>query len=138
MTPRLGVALALVVALGLSGCTTGARAGGPAEPRTVVLEVRHSRFSAEQVRVQSGELVRFVVVNHDPIDHELIVGPQAVHDAHERGTHARHGDLPGEVSVPAGARAETTYRFGEPGPVVFACHLPGHLDYGMRGVVFVV
>jgi uncharacterized cupredoxin-like copper-binding protein len=134
---RLGLAITLVVALGLSGCATRAQAGGRAEPRTVVLEVRHSRFSPEQVRVEPGELVRFVVVNHDPIDHELIVGPPAVHDAHERGTHTRHGDVPGEVSVPAGERAETTYRLGQPGPVVFACHLPGHLDYGMRGLVLV-
>jgi uncharacterized cupredoxin-like copper-binding protein len=41
------------------------------------------------------------------------------------------------VSVPAGTTAETTYRFDDVGEVVFACHLPRHLAYGMKGVVTV-
>lgn len=102
---------------------------------TIVLDARHSRFTPAVVQARPGTTLRFVVRNHDPIDHELIVGPPAVHEAHERGTHARHGDVPGEISVPAGATAETTYTFAQPGTVVFTCHLPGHAAYGMTGVV---
>lgn len=82
--------------------------------------------------VARGRTVRFVVRNLDPIDHEVIVGDQAVQDLHERGTEAHHGTVPGEVSVPAGAEAETTYTFAEAGSVILGCHLPGHWDYGMR------
>jgi uncharacterized cupredoxin-like copper-binding protein len=46
--------------------------------------------------------------------------------------------VPGEVTVDPSEVAETVYRFDEPGDVVFACHLPGHLQYGMRGTVEVL
>jgi uncharacterized cupredoxin-like copper-binding protein len=46
--------------------------------------------------------------------------------------------VPGEVSVPADARASTTYAFHAPGTVEYACHLPGHYQYGMHAAVVVV
>jgi uncharacterized cupredoxin-like copper-binding protein len=105
---------------------------------TVEVDVHHSRFRPAHLRVVEGTTVRFVVRNTDPIDHELIVGDEAVHRRHERGTEPYHDAQPGEVSVLAGATAETTYRFDEPGTVEMACHLPRHLSYGMRGEVEVV
>jgi uncharacterized cupredoxin-like copper-binding protein len=110
-------------------------AAGEAEVPTVALDIRHSRFVPDRVTVEPGSTVRFVVRNLDPIDHEFIVGPESVHLRHETGTEARHGAVPGEVTVPAGGTAETSYTFGESGPVAFACHLPGHLAFGMRGQV---
>ena len=104
---------------------------------TVQLDVRHSRFSPRVVRVRPHTDVRFVVVNHDPIGHELIVGSAEVHSRHEHGTEPAHDPRPGEVSVAAGARASTTFGFHEPGTVRYACHLPGHLAYGMQGRVVV-
>jgi uncharacterized cupredoxin-like copper-binding protein len=84
--------------------------------------------------------VRFVVHNNDPIGHELIVGDAEVHRRHEAGTEPVHPPLPGEISVPAGATAETLYRFDGTNsePVVYACHLPGHFRYGMSGDVRIV
>lgn len=105
---------------------------------TVEVDVEHSLFVPEDLRVVEGTRVRFVVVNGDPINHELIVGPPDVHAAHEAGTHAQHPSIPGEVSVGPNGTAITTYRFDEPGTVEFACHLPGHYEYGMHGVIEVV
>ena len=34
--------------------------------------------------------------------------------------------------------AVTTFTFDEPGTFEFACHLPGHYEYGMHGEVEVV
>jgi uncharacterized cupredoxin-like copper-binding protein len=82
--------------------------------------------------------VRFVVVNHDPIGHELIVGGPDVQARHANGHEAYHPPVNGEVSVPADGRASTTYVFHEPGPVEYACHLPGHYQYGMHGIIEVV
>jgi uncharacterized cupredoxin-like copper-binding protein len=115
-------------------------AGSPAStatvPVTVPLTVHHSRFVPARVEVPAGVPVRFVVRNLDPIDHELIVGDVATHRRHEEGREAHHhGTVPGEVTVPAGATSTTAYRFAQPGVVVFGCHLPGHWDYGMQGVV---
>ncbi len=32
----------------------------------------------------------------------------------------------------------TFYEFTEPGTIVYACHLPGHVAYGMEGTIEVV
>jgi uncharacterized cupredoxin-like copper-binding protein len=82
--------------------------------------------------------VTFVLVNHDPIGHEFIVGGPEVQARHANGHEAYHPPVPGEVSVPADARASTSYVFHEPGAVEFACHLPGHYQYGMHGIIDVV
>lgn len=104
-------------------------------PVTVRLDVEHSRFEPARVVVQPHTEVRFVVVNHDPIGHELIIGDGTVHARHENGTEPVHPPRPGEVSVPASGRASTRFVFHEPGEVLYACHLPGHFAYGMRGFV---
>ena len=125
------LALAAVLSVAPAACDGAAGA----DEYSVVLSVRHSRFAPSVVDVAAGTRVRFVVRNADPIAHELIVGDQAVQDAHEKGSEEHHGDVPGEVSVPAGSTASTTYSFERPGTVLFGCHLPGHWAYGMQGVV---
>jgi uncharacterized cupredoxin-like copper-binding protein len=126
-------ALALLV-LSLGACAPGE---GTADS-TVTLGIRYSRFDPSELTVARGTTVRFVVENRDPIDHELIVGDQEVQDIHERGTGHHHGEVPGEISAPAGATVETTYTFTEAGTTLFGCHLPGHYAYGMRGTIRVV
>lgn len=121
-----------VVAL-LASC-----APASANVRTIVLDIEHSRFRPARVVVERGETVRFVVRNQDPIDHELIVGDQAVQDLHETGTEAYHGAEPGEVSVAAQGEEETTYTFESGEDILFGCHLPSHWDYGMRGEITVM
>jgi uncharacterized cupredoxin-like copper-binding protein len=113
------------------------QAFGPGEA-TVEIAIDHSLFADRPLRVVEGTRVRFVIVNRDPIGHEFIVGPPAVHARHAAGHEAKHPSIPGEVSVEPNATAITTYRFGRPGRVVYACHLPGHFEYGMHGVIEVV
>jgi uncharacterized cupredoxin-like copper-binding protein len=138
---------ALAAALGVAATGYGVvalRAGEPAPPAlgpgdvTVAVDVEHSLFSPAGLRMVEGTRVRFVVVNGDPINHELIVGPPSVHARHARGTEAEHPSIPGEVSVGPGGTAVTTFRFDEAGSVELACHLPGHYEFGMRGEVVVV
>ena len=128
------VALAAVAVVG-GACAAAHGANGE---RVITLTIRHSRFSATTLHVDAGTFVRFVVRNTDPIDHELIVGDEAVQVIHEHGTETHHGARPGEVSVPAGTTASTTYVFSAPGPLLFGCHLPGHWSYGMHGSIVVV
>jgi uncharacterized cupredoxin-like copper-binding protein len=137
------VAAALIAAT-LTGAGYGIAAAGDRRPPplgpgdvTVSLDVEHSLFEPAELRVVEGTRVRFVVDNGDPIGHELIVGPPEVHVRHASGTHAQHAAVPGEVSVPPNQRASTIYQFDEPGTVEFACHLPGHYEYGMRGEIVV-
>lgn len=118
--------------LAAGGCGTAG-----ASPETVVITIRHSRFLPSEVSVKSGATVRFVIRNEDPIDHEFILGDEEVQKAHEDGTHPYHGDIPGEVTVPAGEQATTSFTFTSTGTQIFGCHFPGHYDYGMHGVVHI-
>jgi len=102
---------------------------------TVTVRVHYSHFSISTLHVRPGTTVRFLIRNDDPIEHEFIVGDARVHAEHEKGKHAAHPPVPGEVSVPPGQVGETFYRFDQPGNVLFACHLPGHLAFGMHGWV---
>ena len=130
---------ALVASIGLRRGRLGVRAGALG-PGVVQVEVgiENSRFDLGALRVQEGTLVEFVVQNDDPIDHELVVGDDEVHARHAEGTERRHPPVPGEVSVAPGDRALTFYEFNDPGTIVYACHLPGHLAYGMQGTIEVV
>lgn len=122
----------LALAAALPACATA-----QARNTTVTLDVHYSKFSASTVTVPRGVPVRFVVRNDDPIAHELIVGDRALQERHEKGTEPAHADRPGEVSAPAGETVETTVTFDRPGTAYFACHLPGHYAYGMRGIVHI-
>lgn len=148
----MNVAVRVLVALLVAVVATGAGYGyvalaeeGPPPPAplgpgdvTVRIGIEHSLFDAEEIRVVEGTRLRFLVDNADPIAHELITGPEDVHERHRTGTHAQHLSVPGEVSVAAGELGMTTFVFDRVGEYEFACHLPRHYEYGMRGTVVVV
>lgn len=137
---RIATAVGAAVGITMAGTAVGTPAPaalGP-EPVTVVVDVEHSTFKPSSLRVVTGTRVRFVVVNNDPINHEFIVGPPGVHERHSDGTEEEHPPVDGEVSVGPLGRGVTAYTFSDVGTTTFACHLPGHLAYGMRGVVDVV
>ena len=138
---RAAIAIALATATALAGyAVTDAENAdattvlGPGLV-TVTLGIHYSEFSMSTLKVHAGSTVRFLVRNDDPIAHEFIVGNPTVHARHQRGTHPAHPPVPGEVSVDPGQLGETFYRFDRPGKYLFACHLPGHLAFGMRGWV---
>jgi uncharacterized cupredoxin-like copper-binding protein len=114
--------------------------GSASATRTIAVTAHHSRFEPDRITVKPGATVRFVVHNSDPIDHEFIIGPPAVHELHERGIpHVHTGVVPGEITVPAGATVETTWTFGPSGspPIAYGCHLAGHWAYGMHGLAVI-
>ena len=129
------VALALA-AVGVPACST--LVGHAAMVRTVDVTIHYSRFSPAHLSVASGTTVRFRITNSDPIDHEFILGDQAVQDREEAGTEPIHdGSVPRMVSVPTGATASTLVTFPKQpaNTLIYACHLPGHYAYGMRGLL---
>ena len=141
-------ATCLALSLGAAALTTGTgyavASSGHDQPAlgpglvTVEVGVEQSRFDIGTLRVAEGTTVEFVVHNTDPIDHELIVGTSEVHRAHATGEERSHPPVPGEVSVAPGQVASTFYEFTEAGWIVYACHLPGHVAYGMQGTIEVV
>jgi uncharacterized cupredoxin-like copper-binding protein len=139
---RLGAAVAvgvLVTATGYAVDASGTerQALGPGVVRLDV-RIDRSQFDIGSLAVVEGTVLELVVHNDDPIDHELVIGDAGVHRRHSDGTERRHPPVPGEVSVAPGARAMTFYEFTDVGSVVYACHLPGHVAYGMQGTIEVV
>lgn len=139
---QVGAALAATAVVTTTGYAVAAsgterRSLGPG---TVTIEVgiEQSTFDIGSLRVVEGTLVQFVVQNDDPIDHELVVGDGEVHRLHANGSERRHPPVPGEVSIAPGDTALTFYEFTEPGSIVYACHLPGHVAYGMTGTIEVI
>jgi uncharacterized cupredoxin-like copper-binding protein len=133
---RLALALAMVAAVALPACQ-----GGPPAVRTIALTIHYSHFNPPALRVEKGSTVRFTITNSDPIDHEFILGDEAVQQREEKGTDTIHnGQVPGMVSVPAGATASTvvSFRSAAPATLIYACHLPGHYAFGMRGTLEIV
>ena len=99
------------------------------------IDIHYSRYEPARVSVPVGVPVRFVLRNHDPIDHEWIVGDAVVHALHRTGTEVHHGARPTEVSIAALQATETIVTFPAPGTLQFICHLPGHEQYGMVGTL---
>ena len=131
---RAGVAMvALILAIGAT--IVGWTASGAS--REITITIHHSAFDPAHITVRAGEPVTFILVNEDPIDHEWLVGDDGFHGAHRTGTHAVHGQVPAEVSIPALGTARTTLAFDEPGTYAYICHLPRHEAYGMVGVLVV-
>jgi uncharacterized cupredoxin-like copper-binding protein len=130
----LAVAVAALTTAGLL-LVLAARPPAPST-RTIEITMHHTHFEPSSIEVAAETTVRFVLRNADPIDHEFIVGDESVQQRHRVGHEQRHdGDVPGEISVPSGAAASTTFRFDHAGTIEYACHLPGHEAYGMVGVV---
>lgn len=144
----IGVIAAGITLLGSAFGTESVENAGAAAPRqtrvlgpgtvTVKVEMDRSKFSPSKIRVRPHTLIEFVLVNGDPIAHEFIIGDAEVHARHENGNETSHPPVPGEVSVPPRKTAGTAYQVHDPGVVEFACHLPGHFQYGMVGHVVVV
>lgn len=113
-------------------------AAGCAPPaQTVTITIHYSAFDPAELTVPAGLPITFVLVNEDPIDHEWLIGDDEFHAAHRSGTHASHGDVPNEVTVPALETVRTTITFDDPGTLEYICHLPQHEAYGMVGILTV-
>lgn len=131
---RLGARAGAVAAVVGVGLCTGGLGGRPQPPPVVTVAIHHSRFVPDRLVLPAGRLVRIVVRNEDPIDHELVLGDLAVQARHEHGTDRVHHES-GAVSVPADSTAATTWTLPRGQPAFFGCHLPGHWAYGMQGLV---
>jgi uncharacterized cupredoxin-like copper-binding protein len=129
------IAVAAAVAIASVGAALAVAAREAAAP--VELEMRYSEFSRTRIEARAGVPLTVVLRNDDPIDHEWIVGDDALHERHRDGTEPVHASRATEVTVPAGEQRETTVTFDRPGTYRFICHLPGHEAYGMVGTVVV-
>jgi plastocyanin len=135
---RLAFGALLLAGSVIGGAAAVALAGsGPVPVTTVEIVIRYSKFEPSQITVPVGVPVTITLRNADPIDHEWIVGDDAIHAVHRTGTELLHPDRPTEVVIPAMESRTTTVTFEASGSLQFICHLPAHEAYGMVGTVVI-
>lgn len=142
---RFGFGLWAAGLLLLVGCSAGGPAASPiaaSNARVITIELMDFRFVPAVVDVRVGESVRFIVVNRSDLPHELFIGTPEDQERH----HALHLAAAPEmqdrvdegstgVYVPGRGTAQLLYRAESPGDLVIGCHLIGHFEAGMRGVL---
>lgn len=117
--------------------------GTKAAPRTITVMMSDAfRFDPAAITVQSGETIRFVLVNTGVIPHDFTIGDAAAqqHHAEEMASGEMHhgGGEMNAVLVDPGTTAELVYQFGSPDAWLIGCHVPGHYDAGMHGTLTIV
>jgi plastocyanin len=134
----LGASLVAVVLIGGAAAVAVAARSGPAPETSITIEIHYSRFNPSAITVPVGVPVTITLVNDDPIDHEWIIGDDAVQQKHRTGTELLHPVRPTEQVIPAMSTRVTTITFEHPVAWKYICHLPGHEAYGMVGVATIV
>jgi uncharacterized cupredoxin-like copper-binding protein len=138
-------ALSAAGILALVACSAGQPSSPSASagyPRVIGIELLDFRFEPAAIDVRLGESVRIVAINQSDLPHELFIGSAVDQDRH----HAMHATAPPEMQdklddgsagiyVPARGTAQLTYRFDRTGELVMACHLIGHFEAGMVGMI---
>ena len=126
------------------------RPGTPDWPRDVTVILRDYAFNPDPLHLVAGETVRLTVVNGGLIEHEFVLGDASVQSAWAEADARASAPAPFATSPPASVSAEVgglRLLVGSGQTVValhdvpaahgleLACHLPGHLQQGMRARV---
>ena len=137
---RLVLGAGLVALVFGGGAAAVALAGRPASggATAITIEIHYSHFNPSAITVPVGVPVTITLVNDDPIDHEWIIGDDAIQQKHRTGTELLHPVRPTEQVIPAMSTRVTTITFDHPATWKYICHLPGHEAYGMVGVASIV
>jgi uncharacterized cupredoxin-like copper-binding protein len=109
------------------------------------------RFSPDQLTVNAGETIKFVVHNSGKLAHEMVLGSDdalKIHaaemkqaasqksghtDSHD---HSSSSDILA-LSVQSGETKEWVIRFDKTQNLQMACLIPGHFEAGMKGQIVV-
>ncbi|HEU4621984.1 MAG TPA: cupredoxin family protein [Burkholderiaceae bacterium] len=96
------------------------------------------RFSPNAIEVKQGETVRFVLVNHGRLMHEMVLGTKKELDEHA-ALMAKFPEMehsaPYMAHVAPGSTGEIVWRFNRVGTFAFACLIAGHYESGMVGAI---
>lgn len=127
----------MLAACGGGNGTTGVPTGAA---RTVAITATDAlKFDPASVAASNGETVRFVVTNAGATTHEFVVGDQTFQDQHaammKQGTQMSMAGELANLSIPAGETKEATITFGAARTLLYACHVAGHYEAGMKGTI---
>lgn len=94
------------------------------------------RFIHTPITARQGEVLRFVVQNIGALKHEFSLGNPAAQLRHAEMMRQMpgmtHDDSPSAITLAPGETKQLDWPVTEAGPLVVACHLPGHFEAGMQ------
>ena len=154
MSRSLGIVLvaALVVFLTLGG------AAGAAKREKVTITLTEFKFSPAAITLKAGVPVEIVLVNKGKVEHEFLVyetpkgkvshwDEWVIPNTYFKDMGEVEGEFPGigavagtsvfEVEVKPGKRAELKFTPSRKGTFEIGCHVEGHYEAGMKGVLVV-
>ena len=147
MSKRLAVALGVILLMG--ACSSkktdiGKAAEPAAATRTVEIKMLDTRkFDPPTVEAKAGETITFRVTNTATSLHEFFLADKKAQEAHEQEMAAmedadmKMSDTEARLFVEPGETKEITWNFPAKAAVPFGCHMPGHFEGGMQGMVTV-
>jgi uncharacterized cupredoxin-like copper-binding protein len=136
-------AVALTATAGGSDIAVASVGGVRQTDRTVKLVAADQlRFEPGAITAHVGETIAFRITNTGTLDHEFVVGDEALQQQHEQEmasgqSMAMGGASADSVDVPPGQTATLFYTFTKRGTLIYGCHVPGHYSAGMRGTITV-
>jgi uncharacterized cupredoxin-like copper-binding protein len=109
--------------------------------RDAVRPSRTPGFTPAEIRVQRGEIVRFVAANRGKVAHEIALGTMEELKKHAEKMRSQpqmeHPDEEHGAEVAAGKSGSFAWQFTKAGEFHYACLVPGHFEAGMVGKVTV-
>jgi uncharacterized cupredoxin-like copper-binding protein len=107
--------------------------------RVVEVTAMDIAFEPKSVSVRPGETIRFVVTNQGAADHEFVIGDASAQLAHAEqmaamGSGMDHSHMNAMLLKP-GETKELVWTFEAGQDLQFACHVAGHYEAGMWGVI---
>ena len=105
--------------------------------RIIKVEANDSmRFTHEQIKVKTGETIKFEVNNTGAIPHEFSIGTKDEHMVHGKMMMANpdmhHGPGGSSITIAPGKTETLVWYFEEAWEVQAACNIPGHYQAGMH------
>jgi uncharacterized cupredoxin-like copper-binding protein len=139
---RISLLSLIVIVAACSGVAPSAPASPAASEGATRIEVGLTdalRMEPAEMTVPAGVPVTFVVTNEGAIEHEFVLGDEAVQAEHEAemASGGMGHDEANAITLDAGETKELTFTFDEPGETLAGCHFPGHYDGGMRATITV-
>jgi len=129
--------------------------------RTITITMYDNYFEPEELVMEAGETVRFVVINEGQLVHEFNLASEEMHARHQdemmmmidhgileadninedmmsmtmANGETMHHNHANSVLLEPGDTAEVIWTFSGDAELEFACNVPGHYDAGMMGEI---
>lgn len=138
-------ALALITA----SCGSGESASSGKPKESITIKMTDNAYSQKVLQVTAGQPVELIFSNEGKVDHEAIIGDEAMQSQHGKEMQTQANDDMGgmghggsmdsdALTVKPGESGSMDYTFkASDDGLIIGCHVPGHYESGMKMAVSV-